>query len=133
MADKNIPTASQSMSRLVDIMHQTAKAELPCGNMVGIVLAPPPDIQVQVNTITLTAKECYISDYLLSGYTRHYVGQTSDRGGGSGDAAYESHNHPIDNDLVWTDTLKPGDLVSIEPIYGQDEQLYLIKDRVIKL
>lgn len=52
---------------------------------------------------------------------------------GSGDAAYESHNHPIDNDETWTDTLKPGTLVLLIPIYGQNEQLYWLADSGVKL
>lgn len=133
MADKNIPTAAQSMTTVVNVMHSISQENLPRATMIGVVLAPPPNIQVKMNTIILTARECYISSYLLSGYTRHVVGETQNRGGGSGDAAYESHNHPIDNDLTWTDTLVPGDLVSVEPVYGQNEQLYIIKDKVVKL
>nr|DAU67942.1 MAG TPA: Protein of unknown function (DUF2577) [Caudoviricetes sp.] len=130
---EHIPSASQSASAIVDIMHTVAQAELPRGAQVGIVEAPPPDIVVRMNNIPLTKKDLYISRYLMPDYTRHMVGQTSNRAGGSGDAAYESHNHPIDNDETWTDTLKPGTLVLLIPIYGQNEQLYWLSDSGVKL
>lgn len=128
-----IPSASQSAAAIVDVMHSVVQGNLPCGAQVGIVVSPPPDLVVKMNNIDITAKEIYCSRYLLPGYTRHMVGQTNNRGGGSGDAAYESHNHPIDNDETWTDTLKPGTLVLLIPIYGQDEQLYWLTDSGVKL
>lgn len=128
-----IPSASQSAAAIVDVMHSVVQGDLPRGAQVGIVTNPPPDLVVKMNNIEITAKDVYCSRYLLPGYTRHMVGQTSDRAGGSGDAAYESHNHPIDNDETWTDTLKPGTLVLLIPIYGQNEQLYWLADSGVKL
>ncbi|WP_443873079.1 DUF2577 family protein, partial [Mitsuokella multacida] len=43
----------------------------------------------------------------------------------------ESHNHPIDNDETWTDTLKPGDLVSVHPQEGG--QSFIIECKLVKL
>lgn len=128
-----IPSASQSAAAIVDVMHSVVQGDLPRGAQVGIVVSPPPSLVVKMNNIEITAKDVYCSRYLLPGYTRHMVGQTKNRGGGSGDAAYESHNHPIDNDETWTDTLKPGTLVLLIPIYGQDEQLYWLADSGVKL
>lgn len=128
-----IPSASQSAAAIVDVMHSVVQGDLPRGAQVGIVVSPPPSLVVKMNNIEITAKDVYCSRYLLPGYTRHMVGQTSDRAGGSGDAAYESHNHPIDNDETWTDTLKPGTLVLLIPIYGQNEQLYWLSDSGVKL
>ena len=128
-----IPSASQSAAAIVDVMHSVVQGDLPRGAQVGIVVSPPPSLVVKMNYIEITAKDVYCSRYLLPGYTRHMVGQTNNRGGGSGDAAYESHNHPIDNDETWTDTLKPGTLVLLIPIYGQNEQLYWLADSGVKL
>lgn len=128
-----IPSASQSAAAIVDVMHSVVQGDLPRGAQVGIVVSPPPSLVVKMNNIEITAKDVYCSRYLLPGYTRHMVGQTNNRGGGSGDAAYESHNHPIDNDETWTDTLKSGTLVLLIPIYGQDEQLYWLADSGVKL
>ena len=128
-----IPSASQSAAAIVDVMHSVVQGDLPRGAQVGIVVSPPPSLVVKMNNIEITAKDVYCSRYLMPGYTRHMVGQTSDRAGGSGDAAYESHNHPIDNDETWTDTLKPGTLVLLIPIYGQYEQLYWLADSGVKL
>ncbi|MDY3916889.1 MAG: DUF2577 domain-containing protein [Selenomonadaceae bacterium] len=128
---EQIPSVEQSVGRIVDTLHRIAQGELPARTRIGIVLASPPNIVVQVDDIPLTKENVYISSYLLSGYTRHVVGETSNRGGGSGDASYESHNHPIDNDETWTDTLVPGDLVLVVPLEG--DQLYVIADKVVKL
>lgn len=128
-----IPSASQSAAAIVDVMHSVVQGDLPRGAQVGIVVSPPPSLVVKMNNIEITAKDVYCSRYLMPGYTRHMVGQTSDRAGGSGDAAYESHNHPIDNDETWTDTLKPGTLVLLIPIYSQNEQLYWLADSGVKL
>jgi hypothetical protein len=66
--------------------------------------ASPPDIKVRYNGIILTKEELWISHYLLAGYGRtakgHLVSATQNRAGGSGDAAYQSHNHDIDNDYT---------------------------------
>lgn len=128
-----IPSASQSAAAIVDVMHSVVQGDLPRGAQVGIVVSPPPSLVVKMNNIEITAKDVYCSRYLLPGYTRHMVGQTDNRAGGSGNAAYESHNHPIDNDETWTDTLKPGTLVLLIPIYGQNEQLYWLADSGVKL
>ncbi|MGE1061798.1 DUF2577 domain-containing protein [Megasphaera paucivorans] len=141
MISKNIPTAAQSMAKIVHSIHGIAQEEQLQGIMVGIITAPPPDIKVMVNNIELTKDDIYISEYLLIGYERtakgHLVSATQDRSGGSGDAAYESHNHDINNEytdtIVYTDTLKVGDRVSVIPVYGQDAQLYIIEDKVVKL
>ena len=128
-----IPSAAQSMAKVVDVMHQVATGARPTGTQVGIVVTPPPALTVRINNILLDTNDLYISRYLLPNYTRHMVGQTSNRAGGSGEAKYESHNHPIDNDETWTDTLKPGTLVTVIPVGGQDDQLYIIADSLVKL
>ena len=57
--------------------------------------------------------------------------------GGGGYAEYASHNHPIDNDETWTDTLKPGTIVLVIPLEGsknlEGNQLYWIADSGVKL
>ena len=121
MNNSQIPSASQSMARVVDTMHGIAQEELPRGAQVGIVVSPPPSLVVKMNNIEITAKDVYCSRYLLPGYTRHMVGQTNNRGGGSGDAAYESHNHPVNNDETLTDTWKPGDRVALIPLYTKED------------
>ena len=131
MADNKIPPAAQSAAEIVDIIHKVGKGERPQSPQLGIVLAPPPDIQIKLNNIVLTKKDIYIDEHLLPWYVRHYVGETKYRAGGSGMAAYESHNHPIHNDLTLTDTLKVGDLVSVYPLEG--DQLYFVESKVVRL
>ena len=124
-------TGVQTCALPISIQHDIAEEHVPLLPSVGRVLSPPPDIRVKWNDITLNKEQIYLNEYWLPGHTRHIVGATSYKGGGSGDAAYESHNHPIDNDETWTDTLKPGDLVSVYPQAGG--QLFLIENRVVKL
>ena len=128
-----IPSAAQSMAQVVDVMHGIVAGAQPMGTQVGIVVTPPPSLTVRMNNILLESKDLYISRYLLPNYTRHVVGETSYKGGGSGMPAYESHNHPIDNDETWTDTLRPGTLVAVIPVGGQENQLYIIADSLVKL
>lgn len=128
-----IPSAAQSMAQVVDVMHGIADGAQPMGTQVGIVVTSPPNLTVRMNNILLESKDLYISRYLLPNYTRHVVGETSYKGGGSGMPAYESHNHPIDNDETWTDTLQPGTLVAVIPVDGQENQLYIIADSLVKL
>lgn len=135
MADK-IPPASQSAAVIVQMMHQAGKDEQVQMAQIGKVLSPPPNIVVEVNNIQLTREDVLVSRYLMPNYTRHVKGETDYRGGGSGDPAYESHNHPIDNDETWTDTLKVGTLVLVIPLEGsaslEGNQLYWIADSGVR-
>ena len=126
-----IPSAENSMSKMLAIQHDIAEEHTPLLPSVGKVLTPPPALSVAWNDIVLTPDKLYLNEYWLPGHTRHIVGDTDFRGGGSGLPAYESHNHPIDNDETWTDTLKPGDLVSVYPQEGG--QLFIIESKLVKL
>ncbi|ERT59345.1 hypothetical protein HMPREF1250_0197 [Megasphaera vaginalis (ex Srinivasan et al. 2021)] len=77
----------------------------------------------------------YVANYLLPNYTRHVVGETDFKSGGSGYAQYDNHNHPVNNDETWTDTLKVGDLVEVVPVYDptKQDQMYIIGNQVTKL
>lgn len=131
MANEVVPGAEYSVSQILSIQHGIAEEHVPPSISVGVVLTPPPALTVQWNNIVITPDQIYLNDYWLPGHTRHIVGATSYRGGGSGDPAYESHNHPIDNDETWTDTLKPGDLVSVHPQEGG--QSFIIECKLVKL
>jgi len=110
---------------------------------IGKIIASPPEIQVSYNGIILDKKEIWISQYLLVGYERtakgHLVSATQNRAGGSGDPAFASHNHDIDNDytdnIIYTDTLVAGDYVSIMPMMSEDgtSQQYIILDKIVHL
>ncbi len=130
-------------NELLDIVSATAKTHRPPSVAIGKVIASPPDIQIQYKDFILEKEEVWISHYLLVGYERtakgHIVSATQSRGGGGGYAEFASHNHDIHNDytdnIIYTDTLKPGDYVSILPIhetYG-DRQQYLVLDKVVHL
>jgi len=110
---------------------------------IGQIIAAPPEIKVSYNGITLQKEEIWISEYLLVGYFRtargHIVSETQNAAGGSGEAEYASHKHGINNDytetFIFTDTLKPGDYVSIMPIQSTDgsNQQYIIVDKIVRL
>ena len=126
-----IPSAENSVSKMLVIQHNIAEEHKTLPPSVGKVLTPPPDLSIAWNDIILTKEQLYLNEYWLPGHTRHIVGETSNRGGGGGLAMYESHNHPIDNDETWTDTLKPGDIVSVYPQEGG--QLFIIESKLVKL
>lgn len=106
---------------LVDLHRRlSARAAMQPTIGIGYIVSPPPNIKVKYNGYILTSKYLWIDDYWLPGHTRHMVGVTSYRGGGSGDQAYESHNHPIDNDEQLTDTWAVGDRVAMLPITAED-------------
>lgn len=129
--DDVIPSAEQSIAEIVNIQHDIAEEHVPLLPGVGKVISPPPALRVAWNNIVIEPERIYLNEYWLPGHKRHIVGATSYRGGGSGYPAYESHNHPIDNDETWTDTLKAGDMVSVYPLSGG--QLFLIENKVVKL
>ena len=126
-----IPSAAHSAAMIVNLQHHIADEHKQLTPTVGKVLTPPPNLSVEWNNIVITKEQIYLNEYWLPGHTRHIVGKTDFRGGGSGDPAYESHNHPIDNDETWTDTLKPGDFVSVYPQEGG--QLFIIENKLVKL
>lgn len=92
------------------------------GAAVGIVISGPPDIQIGYNGMILTKENLLVDDYWVPGHIRHVVGSTDFTSGGSGDAEYASHAHPVDNDEKLTDTWKPGDRVALIPIYSQEDE-----------
>lgn len=91
------------------------------GVSVGLVISGPPNIKISYNGMTLTKEQLLVDEYWIPGHTRHVVGSTDYAGGGSGDAAYESHNHPVNNDETLTDTWKPGDRVALIPLYTKED------------
>ncbi len=128
---------------ILNIMQGVSKNTNSPSIQIGKILSPPPEIQVFYNGIILEKPEVWISQYLLVGYERtakgHIVSATQNRAGGGGYAQYESHNHDIDNDytdnIIYTDTLKAGDYVSIMPMMSEDgsSQQYIILDKIVRL
>lgn len=57
MDSSQIPSASQSMARVVDTMHDIAQSELPRGAQVGIVETQPPNLVIKMNNIEITSKK----------------------------------------------------------------------------
>lgn len=92
------------------------------GVAVGLVISGPPDIAIKYNGMTLTKEDLLVDEYWIPGHTRHMVGATDYTSGGSGDAEYASHRHPIDNDEQLTDTWAPGDRVALLPIYSNEDK-----------
>lgn len=108
---------------------------------IGEIVSPPPSLKILVNGMTLDSRWFWVDEYWVQGHERHtkgvIVSATQNRAGGGGYAEFASHNHDIDNDytdtIIYTDTYEVGDLVTVTPIYGQDEQLYYIGQKVVKL
>lgn len=129
-------------SELLHIMHGVAGAHETKAACIGTVKQAPPNLVISYNNILLNSDELYISEYLLTDYARttkgHLKSATQDKGGGSGDASFESHNHSIDNDytesIITTDTLKPGDKVAMLPVLpdGSRNLQYIIIDKIVR-
>nr|DAT00950.1 MAG TPA: Protein of unknown function (DUF2577) [Caudoviricetes sp.] len=130
-------------SQLLGILNGVAKNNQPETIQIGKVLAPPPNIKVQYKDFLLEKEDVWISEYLLIGYERTAKGviksETQPRSGGGGYALFESHTHEINNpytdNIIYTDTLKPGDYVSIMPIQQVEgtTQQYIILDKIVHL
>lgn len=98
--------------------------------VIGEIITPPPALTVSYNGMALDSKYLWIDEYWLQGHTRnargHIISATQNRSGGSGDPAFASHNHDIDNDytdsIIYTDTWQNGDKVLMIPIVGQDQK-----------
>jgi hypothetical protein len=130
-------------SQLLGIINGVAKNNQPETIQIGKVLAPPPNIKVQYKDFLLEKEDVWISEYLLIGYERTAKGviksETQPRSGGGGYALFASHTHEINNpytdNIIYTDTLKPGDYVSIMPIQQVEgtTQQYIILDKIVHL
>lgn len=130
-------------SQLLGILNGVAKNNQPETIQIGKVLAPPPNIKVQYKDFLLEKEDVWISEYLLIGYERTAKGviksETQPRSGGGGYALFASHTHEINNpytdNIIYTDTLKPSDYVSIMPIQQVEgtTQQYIILDKIVHL
>lgn len=135
MPDNEIPPAEQSVTNIVNLNHQIAEEHTPHGTSVGKIISPPPEIKIAWNNIILNKERIYIDEYLLIGHKREAKGhiksgtQSADCGCGG------SHSHGINNDytdtIIYTDTLKVGDLVEVTPLKG--DQLFIVKCKLIYL
>ncbi len=132
-------------TQMLQIQQSVAKTLRKSGVGIGKILSPPPNIQIAYNGFILDKYDVFVDEYWVAGHERNVKGTlssaTQNRSGGSGDAMYESHNHDIANpyteNLIYTDTYKPGDYVKVEPIEASDEmgtsQQYLISGKFIRL
>lgn len=97
---------------------------------IGEIVTPPPALTISYNGMILDSKWLWIDEYWLQGHERntkgHLVSATQYRAGGSGEAAFTSHNHDIHDDytenIIMTDTWHTGDKVLMVPIVGQDNK-----------
>lgn len=152
-----IPSAEQSVNRLVSTMHKIAQSNLPVSVGIGKVLSPPPELKIAWNNIILENKDLYIDQFLLLGYTRNWKGNfksdkvegniktgTKNKQGGSGKPRYVSHQHKINNsyksdakaeyteDAASTDYgLAAGDIVALFSLEGG--QKFIVLGKVIYL
>lgn len=129
-------------SELLGIMNGVGRNNQSPTIQIGTILEPPPNIKVRYKSIILEAAECYISEYLLTQYKRSAEGNiktiTEKVAGGSGEAQYASHAHPVNHyyseSWITTDTLQPGDKVAIMPCESEDgtSQTYIILDKIVR-
>ena len=132
MANGDIPPAEQSVAKIIDLQHKIAEEHTTAGTSVGVVISPPPDIQIAWNNIILKKERLYIDEYLLSGHRREAKGDIVSKTQIDG---HHPHLHdisdPYEATLILTDTLQVGDLVEVTPLKG--EQLFIVKCKLIYL
>jgi len=129
-----IPSAEQSCSEIVNTFHGIAEGHRPMQGGLGKIISPPPDITIQWNGIVLTKKDIFLNEYWLQGHRREAKGTIIS---GTQPAGHHVHTHGIANaytdDIIYTDTLKPGDLVSVYPIEFEGEQLFMVESKMVRL
>lgn len=128
---------------IVNLMLHAGSTQNKTSLAIGKIIAEPPAIKVAYNGIILSSEDIFISDRLLREHEREargkIVSKTQYKSGGSGDPAFASHNHEIDDDytlnFITTDTdLKVGALVLIGIVYDSqhDVNKYVIIDHINK-
>lgn len=133
-------------TKLIQVFGDLSKRNsLQKGAAIGKIISPPPEIQVSYNGMILDKTRLWIDEYWLQGHARtargHIISATQERSGGSGDSAFASHNHDIDNDytdsIIYTDTWKAGDLVELTPLYSTEDktagQQFIISKKLVRL
>lgn len=124
----------KALNRTVRSMAERSAIQPMAG--IGVIVSPPPNLKVKYHGFIVDSQYLYVDEYWVPGHTRHLVGETSYRGGGSGYAEYESHNHPIDNDESFTDTWKVGDKVQMTPLTDDDGKTtigYVVSCKLVRL
>lgn len=129
-----IPSAEHSVSGMVDLFHNIAEGHAPMQGSLGKVIAHPPDIDILWNGIHLTKEQVYLNEYWLIGHRREAKGTIVS---GTQPAGHHVHTHGINNpytdDIIYTDTLKPCDWVTVFPVEMEGEQLYMVTAKMVKL
>lgn len=130
-----IPSAAQSVARIVNLQHEIAGQHVPAGPKIGKIVAPPPNIQIAIDNIILNKEQIYINEYWLAGHRREAKGHINSGTQSASCSVGAPHTHPISNDytddIIYTDTLKVGDLVSVYTCEG--DQLYIVESKLVKL
>ena len=131
---EEIPSAEHSAAGIVDLFHGIADGHSAMQGSLGRIVAPPPDIDIMWNGIHLTKEQVYLNEQWLIGHRREARGHIVS---GTQPAGHHVHTHGIDNDytedFIYTDTLKPGDLVTVFPVEMEGEQLYMVTAKMVKL
>ena len=138
MAD--IPTAEQSVAKMVHMHHKIAEGHRgKCGGL-GQVITPPPNLSIRWNNIVLTKDKLYLNEYWLQGHRREAKGTIKSGTQSASCSVGAPHAHPINNpytdDIIYTDTLKAGDWVSVYPVEAEGSmqgQLFMVESKMVKL
>lgn len=135
------------------MQEQGAKNNPPCVCLGEVVDANP--LTVKTEDLILEHDDLLVSDVLVGGYKReiseeaqgteaitgNLLSSTQNKSGGSGESAYASHNHEINNDATLTGSytrkgevqcefkpyLKPGDLLAMIPTANGQQYIVLCK------
>lgn len=105
------------------------------GPQIGVVISPPPEVQIGLGEkIMLTKEQLVFAALLLAGYQRETeISQTSNLSGSTAPADGHAHTYQslgMVGTIKLTDTLKAGDEVILIP--SADEQLYFVVDKAVR-
>lgn len=120
-------------AEIVGVFREIARGNRSPTGLRGKIISPPPNIQISYNGIILDKEDVWVNEQLLAGYRREARGHLSS--GTQQETCDTTHAHRIDNeytnDIVYTDTLKPGDYVAMLQIEGT--QQYYVMFKAVKL
>jgi hypothetical protein len=101
------------LTQLAKILKERENPSIPSVT-IGTVITPPPEVEIRLNERIILKKDRLI---FLAHMLNNYIREAD-----------------INGDMItvkWTDTVKPGDEVSLLPT--ADEQLYIVLDKAVRL
>ena len=115
-------------AELLNVMREQGRKDNPTTIQLGVMQSKN---SVRIDDLTLNAEDLYIADYLLAGYKRSLeTPYLSDVKVSHSEDTEPSVSLTEQEDIIYTDGLKKGDLVAIQKL---NNNKYLILARVVQV